>query len=105
MRSDREYREVVTRGERIRTEHFAIYRDRPGGPRKAGISVGRQVGEAVERNRLKRVLRELYRLHKEYFPPGSRTVLVARRAPGEVTLAAARREILPAIARRWGRQE
>lgn len=102
MRADRDYREVVTKGQRVRTEHFAIYRDTAGTGRKVGISVGKRVGSAVERNRIKRVIREFCRLHKEAFPEGNRTAIVVRKAPPIVTLATMREELLPAIVRRWG---
>lgn len=102
LRSDREYREVVTKGDRVRTEHFTVYRDAGAAGRKVGISVGKRVGPAVARNRLKRVVRELVRLEKAAFPEGSRTAIVARKAPPVVTLAAVKEELLPAIARRFG---
>ena len=35
-----------------------------------GTSVGRRFGNAVRRNRAKRIIRELYRTRKEIFPVG-----------------------------------
>jgi ribonuclease P protein component len=106
LRTDREYREVVRRGERAATANFTIYRDFLGrGGTKVGISVGRRVGHAVLRNRIKRILREICRTHKTAFPCGSRTAIVVRKAPSPPDLAAVSSEILPAIFRRWGRKE
>jgi ribonuclease P protein component len=106
LRSDREYREVVRKGERVVTRHFTVYRDFPGGDaRKVGISVGKRVGRAVVRNRVKRLLREFYRIHKcDAFPGGSRTAIVAKKALAPPVLAAVTAELLPAISRRWGRK-
>jgi ribonuclease P protein component len=106
MRTDREYREVVRKGERVTTGHFTVYRDFPGGEaRKVGISVGKRAGGAVARNRFKRVLREFYRFHKSDFPGGSRTAIVVKKALSLPGLDAVTSELLPAISRRWGRKE
>lgn len=106
MRTDREYREVVRKGERATTEHFTVYRDfRGGGSRKVGISVGKRAGGAVARNRFKRLLREFYRFHKGDFPGGSRTAIVVKKALFLPGLDAVTSELLPAISRRWGRKK
>jgi len=107
LRSDREYREVVRKGERTATAHFTVYRDCLGGAgaRKVGISVGKRVGGAVLRNRIKRVLREICRIHKNAFPDGCRTAIVVKAAPSPAGMAEVSAELLPAILRRWGRKE
>jgi ribonuclease P protein component len=106
MRTDREYREVVRKGERATTPHFTVYRDFPGGKvRKVGISVGKRAGIAVVRNRVKRVLREFCRFHKSVFPGGSRTAIVVKKALPRTGLDAVTSELLPAISRRWGGKE
>ncbi len=106
MRTDREYREVVRKGERTATEHFSVYRDRSGGEAgKVGISVGKRAGCAVARNRVKRLLREFYRCHKSDFPGGSRTAIVVKKPIPRPSLESVTSELLPAITRRWGRKE
>ena len=51
--------------------------DAPGGPR-LGLSVSRRVGGAVDRSRVKRVLREAFWAEAERLPAGSDYVVVAR---------------------------
>jgi ribonuclease P protein component len=112
LRTDREYRDVVRRGERASTPHYSIYRDflasgeeeRAPVSRKIGISVGRRVGNAVVRNRVKRLLREFYRHNKRVFPLGTRTAIVARKAQRDADLASVSAELLSAIELRWGKK-
>ena len=58
---------------------YAFPRDEAGedGPR-LGLSVSRRVGGAVDRTRVKRVLREAFWDEAERLPPGSDYVVVAR---------------------------
>ena len=103
LRTDREYREVVHKGERTRSAHFTIYRDHLGGDDpKMGISVGRRVGNAGVRNRIKRLIREFCRTNRAAFPAGSRTAIVARVTPVRPTLSSVGDELIAAIAGRWG---
>ena len=46
---------------------------------RIGITVSKRIGTAVKRNRYKRILREIYRRHKEIFPSGYDFVLIARK--------------------------
>lgn len=45
---------------------------------RLGITVSKKLGHAVVRNRTRRRLREVYRLHEEQFSPGWDLVVVAR---------------------------
>ena len=48
------------------------------GCNRVGITVGKKLGHAVVRNRVRRRLREVYRLNEERFQPGWDIVVVAR---------------------------
>jgi ribonuclease P protein component len=63
------------------------------GHARLGLSVGRTVGDAVTRNRVKRMLRESFRLQKCVLPAGFDFVVVAKSA-GLPPLA----ELMPLIA-------
>ena len=45
---------------------------------RVGITVSKKLGHAVVRNRVRRRLREVYRLHEDQFQPGWDIVVVAR---------------------------
>ena len=45
---------------------------------RVGITVGKKLGHAVVRNRVRRRLREVYRLNEDRFAPGWDLVVVAR---------------------------
>ena len=45
---------------------------------RVGVTVSKKLGHAVVRNRIRRRLREIYRLHEAQFLPGWDIVVVAR---------------------------
>ena len=45
---------------------------------RVGLTVGKKLGHAVVRNRVRRRLREIYRLNEDRFAPGWDIVVVAR---------------------------
>lgn len=68
LRSSSEFQRVYKLGyqESLKYYSFFIYDNELGYPR-VGIVVSSQVGKAVERNRIKRVIRELFRKNKGEF--------------------------------------
>jgi len=47
---------------------------------RLGVTVTKKVGPAVTRNRIKRQVREFFRLNKEALPPGQDVLVIAHRS-------------------------
>ncbi|MCK6590081.1 MAG: ribonuclease P protein component [Polyangiaceae bacterium] len=62
-------------------------------PARLGVVASRKVGGAVERNRAKRLLREVFRKHQEIFPPQLDVVIIVRPGAHELAFADVEAEI------------
>ena len=59
--------------------YLVLYaRKNRSGSNRVGITVGKKLGKAHIRNRVRRRLREIYRLNEDRFQPGWDIVVVAR---------------------------
>ena len=57
-------------------------------PTRLGVTVTRKVGNAVCRNRIKRLVREVFRLHRDRLQPGVDLVFVAKQQAADADFAA-----------------
>ncbi len=75
-----EFNEVFRKGERYQTENFlVIIHPNQLERRRLGIVVSKKVGKAVQRNRIKRLLREFFRLNKSQLPDSCDLLFVVKR--------------------------
>ena len=84
LKLNRGFRRLYQKGKSAVDPFLAVYcRKNRLGFSRLGLTVGTKVGHAVVRNRVRRRLRESYRVHEDRFRPGYDIVVVARgRAAG-----------------------
>jgi ribonuclease P protein component len=85
-------------GRRRRTGHFIVSLSPGPEPHsRLGLVVSRRVGGAVQRNRLKRRLREVFRTNLERFPAATDVVVIAMAGAPALSYAEIRTEILEGL--------
>ncbi|MGH7805868.1 MAG: ribonuclease P protein component [Candidatus Binatia bacterium] len=99
IRSRGEFQTIQRRGRRRHSPHFIVISiDRPTAtvPR-LGITVSRMVGNSVVLNRVKRRVRELFRVIRHELPPTADFVVIAKPGAGELTSTASVAELSTAF--------
>jgi len=69
----------------------------PADEPRLGITVTRKVGNAVFRNRAKRVIREAFRRKRDDLPPGTDVVVIVKRDTARPTLERYERDMAHAF--------
>jgi len=82
LRQQSDFQQVRRSEHRIHCGPFVVQCERGNegstSPPMLGVIASRRVGNAVKRNRGKRLVREIFRRHAAALPPGSRFVIVLR---------------------------
>ncbi len=80
IRKRAEYLSIYQQGTRTYSRSFIIVsRKNQLGYRRLGITVSKKVGNAVRRNRIKRVIREFFRLHKTQLAESQDIVIIGKK--------------------------
>ena len=98
LRKRPEFLEVQARGRRVHTPHFILLLSPTVGRQALGVTVTRKVAGAVGRNRIKRLLKEVFRRNRALFPPSRALVAVARAGADGLDYAAVVAEVTAASA-------
>jgi ribonuclease P protein component len=96
-----EFERVFRQGRSHAGRDLVLYvfpRGEDDGEPRLGMTVSRKVGSAVERNRIKRVLREAFALESERLPTGSDAVVIARSGARELAVSSGLSGVRSALA-------
>lgn len=79
LRKNRQFQEVYRVGSSRANRYFVMYVSENHQEKNfLGISVSKKVGNSVVRHRVKRLVKESYRLHEDIFNSGLNIVVIAR---------------------------
>ncbi|MBF0341221.1 MAG: ribonuclease P protein component [Magnetococcales bacterium] len=98
--TSREFQRVSSQGRRSTTRYFTLLtRDVLSDPIRLGITVSRKVGNAVQRSRVKRLIRETFRLLRPMLKSGLECVIIAKPMAGQTVNAELLRDLRQLLAR------
>lgn len=86
----REYLRVQRGGSKVHLRDLLVLVR--AGRKRFGVTVTKKVGSAVQRNRIKRLVREVWRREKLSLPDGLEMVFVARKSAARMTYEQLRRQ-------------
>lgn len=95
LKENFEFRRIYARGRSAVSPYMVLYCRKNGRTvNRLGLTAGKKLGNAVVRNRLRRRLREIYRLNEPKLRPGYDIVIVARHRAIGAEYSALDREFL-----------
>ncbi len=79
LKKNSDFQKLYQEGKSYANRYFIMYVKENGtGCNRLGISASKKVGNSVVRHRIKRLVKEAYRLHEDTFQRGIDLVVIAR---------------------------
>lgn len=94
LRKRPEFKNLARTGDKVHTPNFVVITQDSGQcETRLGITVSSKVGNAVVRNRVKRVLREFFRRCRDEISPRKDVLIIARKGAAKLSLWEMAREL------------
>ncbi len=95
LNQNRDFKRLYSHGKSIVGRLVVVYyRQGPTRQNRLGITVSKKIGKAVVRSRIRRLVREAYRLEQHRLPVGLDMVIVARGRAAKAKCQDVRRELV-----------
>jgi ribonuclease P protein component len=99
LRKRHEFTKLASNGKKLAAPHFLVISGDPVLPwARLGITVSKKVGNAVSRNRIKRLIREFFRNNRRMFPLADYNI-IARSGASHLDHTAVCQELANALSR------
>lgn len=79
LHNSSDFKKLFEMGQKYHSKHLIVFAVKNDGPTRLGLTVSRKVGGAVVRNKLKRRLREIFRLSLSSFLINTDIMIVAKK--------------------------
>ena len=80
LRSNNDFKSVFQSGKSYANKYLVIYMSKNDfGYNRLGVSVSKKIGNSVVRHRMKRLIKESFRLHEDMFNSGLNIVVIVRK--------------------------
>lgn len=98
IRTRPEFLRIQGKGRRLAKHNFVVIASPPiTGQSRLGITASRKIGNAVTRNRVKRLVREFFRRHQQLISPPRDIVVIARDSSAHMSYAEIAAELASAL--------
>ncbi|HEU4345097.1 MAG TPA: ribonuclease P protein component [Candidatus Binatia bacterium] len=105
LRKRPQFLKLSRTGKKVHSSNFVIITKISGtAESRLGITVSGKVANAVVRNRLKRLVREVFRRHRHEFAPGLDILVIARKGDRKLSLSRVEDEIVNSLTTQRRRQ-
>ena len=95
LKKNSDFQKVYCKGKSYANRYLVMYvLNNETEHNRIGISVSKKVGNSVVRHRIKRLVKEAYRLHEDMFNSGLDIVVIARKPADEISYREAESALL-----------